>query len=220
MPLPNVGNVSYDRVKGIKIPKPLRDTAEQSYVVEAVKGLGVTMRHFFKNTKSMLRGERPDAVKDPLSEGITTLAYPEQKRPYPERFRGVHRLTHRVDGSPRCVACLCCSTACPAQCIYIEAGEYPEGDKRRGYERYPVKFVIDELRCIFCGFCVEACPCDAIRMDTGVHAVPYDTREQFIYGKAMLMSMTSQDGKQLNENPRVEPGEKGFVGIAREGGAH
>jgi NADH-quinone oxidoreductase subunit I len=196
----------------------LRDTAEQSYLVEAAKGLGVTMRHFFKNTKSMLRGERPDSVKDPLSEGITTLAYPEQKKPYPKRFRGVHRLTHRVDGSPRCVACLCCSTACPAQCIYIEAGEYPEGDKRRGYERYPVKFVIDELRCIFCGFCVEACPCDAIRMDTGIHAVPYDTREQFIYGKAMLMSLESQDGKQLNENPRVEPGEKGFAGIAREQG--
>jgi NADH-quinone oxidoreductase subunit I len=173
------------------------------------------MHHFFKNTKEMIRGTRPDAVNDPMEDGVTTLEYPFQKRPYPERFRGVHRLTHRADGSPRCVACLCCSTACPAQCIYIESGEYAEGDKRRGYEKYPVKFVIDELRCIFCGFCVEACPCDAIRMDTGMHPQPYDSRDQFVFGKSLLMSFVSADGEQVSENPRKEPGEKGFAGITR-----
>lgn len=220
MPQPLVGKIQYDRVKGTPVPKPQRDALEQSYVVEFVKGMGITMRHFFKNTKSMFRGERPDAVKDPTSEGITTLNYPDQKKVYPKRFRGLHRLTHRADGSPRCVACLCCSTACPAQCIYIEAGEYPEGDARRGYERYPVKFVIDELRCIFCGYCVEACPCDAIRMDTGRHAVPYDSREQFIYGKDMLMSLAGADGKQLAENPRHEPPDPDHPGVDRLRGAH
>ena len=143
----------------------------QSYLPEVFRGVGVSMKHFFENTREMVRGKRPDPVLERYDDGITTISYPEQKRPYPERFRGVHRLTTRDDGSMRCVACLCCSTACPAQCIFIEAGEYPPGDKRRGYERYPVKFVIDELRCIFCGYCVEACPCDAIRMDTGMHAV-------------------------------------------------
>jgi NADH-quinone oxidoreductase subunit I len=220
MPQPHVGKIQYDRVKGTPVPLPQRDALEQSYLVEFVKGMGVTMRHFFKNTKSMFRGERPDAVKDPTSEGITTLSYPEQKKVYPDRFRGVHRLTHRADGSPRCVACLCCSTACPAQCIYIEAGEYPAGDARRGYERYPVKFVIDELRCIFCGYCVEACPCDAIRMDTGRHAVPYDSRDQFIYGKDMLMSLTSATGEQVARNPRHEPGDPTHPGIDRLKGAH
>ena len=126
----------------------------QSYIPAIVEGLAVSMRHFFKNTKEMIRGETPDPILETYEDGIITVSYPEQKRPYPERFRGVHRLTQRDDASPRCVACLCCSTACPAQCIYIEAGEYPEGDKRHGYERYPVKFVIDELRCIFCGYCV------------------------------------------------------------------
>ncbi len=167
----------------------------QSYIPAIVAGLGVSMRHFFKNTKEMMRGETPDPVLETFEDGITTISYPEQKRPYPERFRGVHRLTQRDDGSPRCVACLCCSTACPAQCIYIEAGEYAEGDKRRGYERYPVRFVIDELRCIFCGYCVEACPCDAIRMDTGAHAAPYDSREQFIYDKDLLLSFPARDGR-------------------------
>ena len=89
--------------------------------------MGVSMRHFFENTREMVRGKRPDPVLERFDDGITTISYPEQKRPYPERFRGVHRLTTRDDGSMRCVACLCCSTACPAQCIYIEAGEYPEG---------------------------------------------------------------------------------------------
>src|SRR5262249_12507827 len=128
-----------------------RNLTTQAFLPEIFRGVGVSMRHFFKNVKEMIRDQRPDPVVECLDEGITTISCPEQRRPYPERFRGVHRLTHRDDGSPRCVACLCCSTACPAQCIFIEAGEYPEGDKRRGYERYPVKFVIDELRCIFCG---------------------------------------------------------------------
>jgi len=187
----------------------------QSYLPAIVKGLGVSMSHFFHNTREMVLGKRPDPVTERFDPGITTISYPEQKRPYPERFRGVHRLTLRPDASPRCVACLCCSTACPAQCIFIEAGEYPEGDKRRGYERYPVKFVIDELRCIFCGFCVEACPCDAIRMDTGLHAVPYDSRDQFIYGKDVLMSLKAVDGSRQTQNPRHEPGEATHPGVTR-----
>jgi NADH-quinone oxidoreductase subunit I len=189
----------------------------QSYIPEVSRGVAISMKHFFANTREMLRGERPDPVTERLDPGISTISYPEQKRPYPERFRGVHRLTVRMDGkSPRCVACLCCSTACPAQCISIEAGEYPEGDPRHGYERFPVQFVIDELRCIFCGFCVEACPCDAIRMDTGVHAPPYDSRDQFIYHEDALIGFTASDGTRATANPRHEPGDPTFPGITRE----
>jgi NADH-quinone oxidoreductase subunit I len=192
----------------------------RSYLPEIFRGVGVSMRHFFENTREMVRGKRPDPVLDRYDDGITTISYPEQTRPYPERFRGVHRLTTRDDASMRCVACLCCSTACPAQCIFIEAGEYPEGDKRRGYERYPVKFVIDELRCIFCGYCVEACPCDAIRMDTGMHAAPYDSRDQFIYDRDLLLSIGGRDGSHQTQNPRHEPGEPTHPGVTREHSPH
>jgi NADH-quinone oxidoreductase subunit I len=202
-------------VETVVVTPTTRSMATQSFLPEIVHGISVSMQHFFHNTKDMLRGERPDPVTERLDEGISTISYPEQKRPYPERFRGVHRLTQREDQSPRCVACLCCSTACPAQCIYIEAGEYPAGDERRGYERFPVKFVIDELRCIFCGYCVEACPCDAIRMDTGAHAAPYDSRDQFIYRKDILLAFAGRDGTHKSANPRHEPGEVTHPGIDR-----
>jgi NADH-quinone oxidoreductase subunit I len=89
----------------------------------------------------------------------------------------------RPDGSPRCVACYMCATACPAQCIFIEAAEV-EGDP---IEKYPKQFVIDELRCVVCGFCVEACPKDAIRMDTGDHPPPTYQREGQIYDLPRLL---------------------------------
>ncbi|MCC6214327.1 MAG: NADH-quinone oxidoreductase subunit I [Polyangiaceae bacterium] len=203
------------KVVGAPVRRPERTAAVQSYVPTILEGLGLTMKHFFVNTKELALGQRNDPVLEAIDDGINTLSYPEQKRPYPERYRGVHRLTHRVDGSPRCVACLCCSTACPAQCIHIEPAEYPEGDARRGYERFPARFVIDEIRCVFCGFCVEACPCDAIRMDTGMHPAPYDSREQFIYEKDLLMSIPGRDGSFESDNPRHEPGDPTHPGVTR-----
>ncbi len=208
------------QIVGKPIARPARTADVQAYVPEFLKGMAITMRHFFKNTKEMVLGQKPDPVLEALSDGVTTLFYPEEKRPYPERFRGLHRLTLREDESPRCVACLCCSTACPAQCISITPGEYPVGDPRRGYERFPETFVIDELRCIFCGFCVEACPCDAIRMDTGMHAVPYDSREQFIYDKEQLLRFTGRDGSRKTANPRHEPGDPTHPGLTREHESH
>jgi NADH-quinone oxidoreductase subunit I len=201
---------------GKPVPRPQRAPTTQSFIPEIMKGMKVTMRHFFQNAKDVAFEQRPDPVLESISDGITTVSYPEQKRPYPERFRGLHRLTLREDGSPRCVACLCCSTACPAQCIHILPAEYPVEDARRGYERFPEEFVIDELRCIFCGFCVEACPCDAIRMDTGRHPAPYDSRDQFIFEKDLLMAAAGRDGSHKTENPRHEPGDPTHPGIDRE----
>jgi len=190
---------------GVKvIKKPERSVAVQGYVPEIAKGLKLTMGRFFKNTL----GPKEDRE-------IATIKYPEEKRVYPERFRGVHRLTHRADGSPRCVACLCCSTACPAQCIHIEPAEYAPEDPRYGYERFPRVFLIDELRCIFCGYCVEACPCDAIRMDTGVHMPASTQRSHFMFDKEMLMSLPGKDGTYLSANPRHEPGDPTHPGVDR-----
>ena len=77
-------------------------------------------------------------------KGLPIISYPEVKRVYSERFRGRHILTAREDGTTRCVACFMCSTACPAECITIEAGE-----DERTREKFPVRYDIDLLRCVF-----------------------------------------------------------------------
>ena len=176
--------------------------AERVYLPAIFEGLKITTRHFVNN----LFGRKE----------TVTISYPDVKIPYSPRWRGQHRLLRRDDGDPRCVACFMCSTACPAKCIHIVAGEHED----KGREKFPVRFEIDELRCIYCGMCEEACPCDAIRMDTGLHMTAFDVKSDFVYDKDKLMSMLSQHGTQKSENPRHEPGDPGHPGIDRLRGGH
>ncbi len=148
-----------------------------SYLWAAVQGVVVTFRHFLGNFAGNLIGRRGRTQ-------IVTLAYPEEKRPYPARHRGLHRLMKRPDGQVRCVACMMCPTVCPAHCITIIPEESPDPK----VEKRPRVFEIDELRCVVCGLCVEACPCDAIRMDTLVHAPPTLQRGQAIMDRESLLS--------------------------------
>ena len=158
-----------------------------SYVAGALPGLWVTFRHLMKNWIGNFFGQRHRT-------DIVTIKYPEEKAPYPPRFRGLHRLMKREDGQVRCVACMMCPTVCPAHCITIVAEEAPDGS----IEKRPRIFEIDELRCVVCGLCVEACPCDAIRMDTGIHAWPTVRRADGILDMEALLSRgdrsTAQQG--------------------------
>ncbi len=128
---------------------------ERVYIPEIIRGLWVTLTHLAKNIANLPKGR----------VGMT-YQWPETPKPFPESFRGEHRLMQRENGSPRCVACNCCATACPADCIEIVAKDSGSDD----VEKYPVVFNIDMLQCVFCGFCVEACPCDAIRMNNSKFA--------------------------------------------------
>jgi NADH-quinone oxidoreductase subunit I len=113
----------------------------------------------------------------------STIEFPEQKRNVSGRYRGIHILTARQDGTPKCVACYLCATACPAECIHIEAGERPETT----IEKYPTRFEIDLLRCVYCGFCVDACPEEAIFMSRENDLVG-TTREELIIDRERLMA--------------------------------
>jgi NADH-quinone oxidoreductase subunit I len=150
-------------------PRPLRFW-QRFYLVEVLKGLGVTLRHFLGN---LFRRKY-----------TVTVEWPEVKREYSERMRGKHVLLTRPDGSPRCVACYMCETACPADCIHIEADEDPTAPVE--WEKQPKVFTIDLLRCVFCGFCVDACPKEAIIM-TRTHEMAFRTREEAVIGLDQLL---------------------------------
>ena len=139
------------------------------YLPAVVAGLAVTMRNMIRNL--LHPGRMP------------TIEYPEERRDYGSRFRGRHYLKKRPSGEPRCVACMMCATACPADCIYIVAGEHPDP----AIEKYPVRFDIDGLRCIMCGYCVDACPEDAIAMTKEYEWAGYN-REDFIWDKEYLLN--------------------------------
>jgi NADH-quinone oxidoreductase subunit I len=156
-------------VRTVRVERP--DPSEVSFIPATLKGLGTTLKHFFRNVTTR--------------KGIETLAYPEQTEPYPERNRGLHRLMLRDDGRVRCVACMCCPTVCPANCITIIPAETDDPD----VEKFPAVFEIDELRCVVCGLCVEACPCDAIRMDTGMHARPVEVRGDAVMDKDAMLAL-------------------------------
>lgn len=130
------------------------------YFVDIAKGLWITM-------KNMLFAKK------------VTIQYPEERREYSNRYRGLHYIKV-TNGVENCTACMLCPTVCPAECIHIEAGE------RENKEKFPVTFEIDTLRCCFCGFCEEACPKDAIKLSTIYEMAVYD-RQEGLYDKERLL---------------------------------
>jgi NADH-quinone oxidoreductase subunit I len=94
---------------------------------------------------------------------------------------GLPQLKRNEQGKARCVACYLCSTACPADCIEIEAVPVADGDRR-----FPQRFEIDALRCIFCGCCVEACPVAAIDMGPKRPLAAGNRRELFFDREKLL----------------------------------
>ena len=117
-----------------------------------------------------------------LSRKVTEK-YPEERKRFPPRSRGIHRLAQDEKGRVKCVGCHLCATACPANCIRIEAAEAPWEDR----DKYPERFEIDVLRCIFCGYCVEACPEEAIVMG-GRRVLVAQKRGDLVFDKERLLS--------------------------------
>lgn len=166
--------------KKIKVVQKQGHTFKEKLFLPAIfGGLKITFNHLVSNVSDI--------------KAVDVLEYPEeQPKDISERYRGLHRLTKRDDGSIRCVACFMCATACPAGCILIEASQRDDNVD----EKMPKRFAIDTLECVFCGYCVEACPCDAIRMDTGIFTVTGNKREDFVLEKEELLALRGAFGEE------------------------
>ena len=104
----------------------VKDFASSFLLIELVKGLAVTGRHFFARK--------------------ITVQYPEEKTPLSPRFRGLHALRRYDNGEERCIACKLCEAVCPALAITIESEVRADGSRRT------TRYDIDFTKCIYCGF--------------------------------------------------------------------
>ena len=174
-----------------------------AFGLNAVKGMGITLRHFF-DSYSMGQKQQPSAAGDlpapaqgmkggmPLDTGgIFTTEYPDQKLPVPERFRYIPFLVYDEEADNeraafdgiRCTACGICAKVCPPQCIWIVQGKGDDGRPRP----IATEFYIDASICMSCGFCAEYCPFEAIKMDHEFEISSYERRDSWVYDLQELL---------------------------------
>jgi len=142
-------------------------------LLELMRGLGVTLRYFF----------RP----------AFTINYPEEKTPKSNRFRGLHALRRYPNGEERCIACKLCEAVCPALAITIESTQHLDGSRRT------TRYDIDLFKCIYCGFCEEACPVDAI-VETGFLEYHFEKQGENILTKDQLLAIGDRFEAEIAEN--------------------
>ena len=152
------------------VSTPIKDFVSSFMLLEMLKGLKLTGRHFFQRK--------------------ITIQFPEEKTPLSPRFRGLHALRRYENGEERCIACKLCEAICPAQCIVIEAEPREDGSRRT------TRYDIDLFKCIFCGFCEESCPVDSI-VETRVYEYAFERRQDAVMTKDKLLALGEQYEAQL-----------------------
>src|SRR5690606_6083344 len=150
----------------------LRDFFKTFVLIEMLKGMAITGRHFFARK--------------------ITVQYPEEKTPYSPRFRGLHALRRYPNGEERCIACKLCEAVCPALAINIESDVRADGTRRT------TRYDIDLTTCIFCAFCEESSPVDSI-VETHILEYNGEKRGDRYYTKEMLLAVGDRYEAEIAE---------------------
>ncbi|MES9898591.1 MAG: NADH-quinone oxidoreductase subunit NuoI [Sedimenticola sp.] len=148
----------------------LRDYIKSLFLLELIKGLGLTGGHMFRKK--------------------FTVQYPEEKAPVSPRFRGLHAQRRYENGEERCIACKLCEATCPAAAITIESEPREDGSRRT------TRYDIDLFKCIFCGYCQESCPVDAI-VETRLYEYHFESREDGLMTKEKLLAVGDKYESQI-----------------------
>ncbi|MBK1734246.1 NADH-quinone oxidoreductase subunit I [Halorhodospira abdelmalekii] len=157
--------------------RPLSEYLQSFLLVELLRGLRLTGRHFFSRS--------------------VTLEFPEERAPKSPRFRGHLALRRYANGEERCIACKLCEVVCPAQAITIESHQRADGTRRT------TRYEVDMFKCIYCGFCEESCPVDSIvltRLDTYTAEVSGER----VLNKQQLLSMGDRYESQIAADRAVD----------------
>lgn len=89
-----------------------------------------------------------------ILKGPSTIKYPFEDSPAPEKLRG--KIKHNPDA---CMACRMCEYVCAGGAIHFQ-----EADDKSG-----VNFTVWHNSCTFCGLCEHYCPTKAIHLTNDYH---------------------------------------------------
>jgi len=145
-------------------------------VKSALSGMSLTWEHFINKKKY-----------------VSTLQYPNEKWPQPERNIGFDHSEYNVIRSrlhvdiDDCIGCLQCEKACPVDCIKIDTikppknSEYDCGKTSHDTQKKMIvpRFTIDMSECMYCNLCVYPCPEECIFMVGGPNEPKHEIDYEF-----------------------------------------
>ena len=143
-----------------------------------MSGMKLTLRHF--NNKEDL---------------VSTLQYPNEKWPIPERNIGFKNEEYNLIRSrlhvdiDDCIGCLQCERVCPVDCIKIETVKKPKKSELdfdfgitsndTAKKMLVSRFSIDMSECMYCNLCEYPCPEECIYMVGGPNEKKHEIDYEF-----------------------------------------